>query len=85
MFIFKILKKIVKMENPKITIEQLNSDKTPSAIGPYSKATKVDIGNKYIIFTSGSIGVDPNTNEFASDELVGQTNQAIVNLQNLLE
>ena len=65
-------------------IVELDSTKTPKAIGPYSKATKVDLGDKYMIFTSGSIGVDTSGN-FVSEAVGGQTKQALDNLKNLLE
>jgi 2-iminobutanoate/2-iminopropanoate deaminase len=71
--------------NPKIQIDSLDSSKTPQAIGPYSKGTRVDMGDKYMIFTSGSLGVDPQSGNLVSDEVVGQTRQALDNLKNLLE
>jgi enamine deaminase RidA (YjgF/YER057c/UK114 family) len=81
------LKNFIKKMNTEntIKIESLNSSKTPSAIGPYSKATRIEIGDKWMIFTSGALGVDHTTNEFVSDEVTGQTKQALENLKNLLE
>lgn len=82
-----ILKKFItrKMNTPSIKIESLDSSNTPKAIGPYSKATRVDLGDKYMIFTSGSLGVDPQSGNLVSEEVVGQTKQALENLKNLLE
>jgi 2-iminobutanoate/2-iminopropanoate deaminase len=74
-----------KMNTTSIKIESLDSSKTPKAIGPYSKATRVDLGEKFMIFTSGSLGVDPQSGNLVSDEVVGQTKQALDNLKNLLE
>jgi 2-iminobutanoate/2-iminopropanoate deaminase len=74
-----------KMNGNSIKIESLDSTKTPKAIGPYSKATRVDLGDKFMIFTSGSLGVEPVNGNLVSDEVVGQTKQALDNLKNLLE
>ena len=74
-----------KMNGNSIKIESLDSTKTPKAIGPYSKATRVDLGDKFMIFTSGSLGVEPGNGNLVSDEVVGQTKQALDNLKNLLE
>ena len=85
---YKIIQKnfnIRKMDTKSFKFEALNSTKTPSAIGPYSKATKVEMGDKYMIFTSGSLGNDPVTGELVSQDVVGQTKQCLENLKNLLE
>lgn len=84
---FSIKKFTIKKMNTEnsIKIESLNSSKTPVALGPYSKATRIEIGDKYMIFTSGSLGIDHTTDGFVSDEVTGQTKQALENLKNLLE
>ena len=51
-----------------------------AAIGPYSQANKV--GN--LVFTSGIIGVDPETG-VAADGSVAQAERAFLSLSNLLE
>jgi hypothetical protein len=66
-------------------IESIDSSKTPKAIGPYSKGTRVEFGDKYMIFTSGFLGMDPVTGNLVSDEITSQTKQALENLKNLLE
>ena len=71
--------------SPKVQIDSLDSSNTPKAIGPYSKGTRVDLGDKFMIFTSGSLGVDPQSGNLVSDEVIGQTKQALENLKNLLE
>lgn len=75
---------IKKMSMNSIKIEGLDSSKTPKAIGPYSKGTRIEMGDKYMLFTSGQIGVDVKGN-LVSDEVKGQTKQALENLKNLLE
>jgi len=42
-----------------VPIDSLDAPDTPSAIGPYSKATRVNLGDKDILFFSGQIGIDP--------------------------
>jgi len=71
--------------NSHVKIESLDSTNTPKAIGPYSKATRVDLGEKFMIFTSGSLGADPETGNLVSDDVSSQTKQALNNLKNLLE
>ncbi len=60
--------------------QSVNSDKAPAAIGPYSQAIK--IGN--FIYTSGQVGVDPQTSELVSWRLSDQTEQVFKNLKAVL-
>ncbi len=69
----------------KFTIQSLDSSKTPKAIGPYSKATRVDLGNANMIFCSGSLGVNPENGNLVSEDVSDQTKQAMENVKNLLE
>lgn len=71
------------MEN-QTQIEQLSCSKTSKAVGPYSKATKINLGEKSLIYTAGSIGVDIN-GAMVSDNVGEQTKQALINLQYVLE
>ena len=59
----------------------ITSEKIPTAIGPYSAA--VVHGN--FIFTSGQLGIDPQTSQFAGDSIKEQTRQALENLRLILE
>ncbi len=54
----------------------------PSAevIGPYSPA--VQVGS--MLFVSGQIGLNPQTGQFAGDDIESQTRQALVNLSAVL-
>jgi len=80
--LFKNINKKTFMQNN--LIEPLNSSKTPVAIGPYSKAIRVDMGVNHMIFCSGSLGVNPSTGDLL--ESVGdQAKQSLENLKNLLE
>lgn len=56
------------------------TEKSPAAIGPYSQAIEVN----GMIYTSGVIGVDPNTG-IAGDTIEEQTTRVFENLKGLLE
>ncbi|MFK9090788.1 RidA family protein [Bacillus salipaludis] len=55
--------------------------KYPEAIGPYSAYRKA--GN--LIYTSGQLPIDPETNEFPSDKIKDQTRQSLLNVKAILE
>ncbi len=61
--------------------EIIKTDKAPAAIGPYSQAVKAN-GFLYI---SGQIPLDPNTGEFAGDDIETQTHQVFSNIKAILE
>jgi 2-iminobutanoate/2-iminopropanoate deaminase len=59
----------------------ITAERAPKAIGPYSAA----IRHGSMIFTSGQIGVNPQTGELAPGGVAAQTRQALQNLQTVLE
>lgn len=59
----------------------ISTDKAPQAIGPYSQA--IEFNN--MIFTSGVIPVNPETNELVTGSIEVQAEQAIGNLAALLK
>lgn len=61
--------------------EIVSTEKAPGAIGPYSQGTK----SSGLLFISGQLPINPDTNQFASDEIQGQTQQSLNNLKNILE
>lgn len=61
-------------------MKEIKTSNAPTAIGPYSQS--VVTGN--MVFTSGQIPVNPETNEIP-DGIEAQANQALINLKNLLE
>lgn len=54
----------------------INTEKAPSAIGPYSQAVKT--GN--LLFISGQIALDPATGEVVPGDIETQTRQVLENL-----
>lgn len=57
----------------------ISTEKSPAAIGPYSQA--IEVGG--MIYTSGVIGVDPQTG-IAGETIEEQTKQVFENLKGLL-
>ena len=62
-------------------MKQIKTDKAPAAIGPYSQAIEVN----GMIFTSGVIPINPETNELVKGDIKVQAEQAIGNLAALLK
>ena len=60
--------------------ECIQSDKAPSAIGPYSQAIKC--GN--LLFTSGQIPLDPQSGQMVGEEIKTQTRRVLENLTAVL-
>lgn len=59
----------------------LNTDNAPKALGPYSQGIKAGC----LIFLSGQLGLDPETNDFAAGGVTEQTRQALTNLKHVIE
>ena len=59
----------------------ISTPKAPAAIGPYSQA--VIAGG--MLYTSGMIPIDPETNTLVQGDVCVQARQAIGNLKNLVE
>lgn len=59
----------------------IHSSKAPAPIGPYSQAIRS--GN--MLFISGQIAINPETNELETDELEAETHRVMNNLKAVLE
>ncbi len=59
----------------------INTTKAPKAIGPYSQA--VTINN--MVFISGQIGINPESGDFAGNDIQSQTEQCFKNIFAILE
>lgn len=59
----------------------INTDRAPSAIGPYSQA--IDTG--HLLFISGQIPIDPKTNNIIDGDIEKQTRQVLNNIFNIVE
>ena len=60
----------------------IQTDRAPSAIGPYSQAVRVDCGS--LIFCSGQIPLDPESGEIVGETAGEQCKQVMENLINVL-
>ena len=60
--------------------EAISTEDAPAAAGPYSQAIRA--GN--LVFTAGQLGIDPSTGEFSADDVAGQAEQALANLEAIL-
>ena len=61
-------------------MSKVSTDKAPAAIGPYSQAVKC--GN--MVYTSGQIAIDPAVSDIVAKDIVGQTEQVMKNLCEVL-
>lgn len=59
---------------------KISTEKAPAAIGPYSQAVKC--GN--MVFTSGQIAIDPAVGDIVAKDVVGQAEQVMKNLCEVL-
>ena len=62
----------------------VRTDKAPAAIGPYSQAVSVPIGDKQMIFCSGQIALDPATGAMIEGDVSAQTRRVLENLAAVL-
>jgi 2-iminobutanoate/2-iminopropanoate deaminase len=62
-------------------IKIISSHKAPAAIGPYSQAT---VANGFL-FVSGCLGIDPTTSQLVGDTVEAQAEQAMKNMEVVLE
>lgn len=56
----------------------------PAAIGPYSQAVTVPVGDKTMVFCSGQIALDPVTGVMSDGDVAAQTRIVLENLGNVL-
>src|ERR1041384_1742847 len=52
----------------------------PAAIGPYSRAVFVPVGDRRMVFCSGQIALDPATGAVIEGDVAAQTRQVLENL-----
>ncbi len=62
--------------------QAIQTDKAPTAIGPYSQAIKSSSGT--VIYCSGQIPLDPSTMEIVGSNATEQCNQVMNNLKAVL-
>jgi 2-iminobutanoate/2-iminopropanoate deaminase len=63
----------------------IQTDDAPSAIGPYSQAIEIQIGEgRKLVFTAGQIALDPATMEIVEGGVAEQTRRVMANLTAVL-
>jgi 2-iminobutanoate/2-iminopropanoate deaminase len=62
-------------------MKQIQTDKAPAAVGPYSQA----VISHGLVYTSGQIAIDPVTNTVKGTTITEQTEQIMKNLKAVLE
>jgi len=62
-------------------MQMINTDKAPKAIGPYSQAVKYE----NLLFISGQIAINPETQEFINGDIEEQTKRVMENIKAILE
>ena len=60
-----------------MAFEVIHSNLAPKALGPYAQA----IRHGDLVFLSGQLGLDPKTGALKSNDVLGQAEQALVNLE----
>jgi 2-iminobutanoate/2-iminopropanoate deaminase len=58
----------------------VRTSEAPAAIGPYSQAVVVDVGDKKMVFCSGQIALDPVSMNIVEGGVEAQTRQVLANL-----
>ena len=61
-------------------IRKIYTDKAPEAVGPYSQAVVYN----GLVYTSGQIAINPETNSIEATDIKGQTEQIMKNLGEVL-
>ena len=59
----------------------ISTDRGPKAIGPYSQAVRAN----GLVFLSGQIPLDPNTQQLINGDIAAQTERALQNISGILE
>ncbi len=62
-------------------MQMIETDKAPKAIGPYSQAIKYE----NLVFISGQIAIDPQTQEFIGGDVETQTKRVMENIKGILD
>lgn len=63
----------------------VRTSEAPAAIGPYSQAVVVPVGDQRMVFCSGQIALDPATGQVIEGDIAAQTRQVLDNLAAVLK
>ena len=62
----------------------IHTDHAPAALGPYSQAIALPVGDRELLFLAGQIPLVPSTGELLDGAIDAQVEQVIENLQAVL-
>ena len=71
----------MKNKQELIDMIKIHTEKAPAAVGPYSQA----IVSSGMVYTSGQIAINPETNTVEAQDIQGQTEQIMKNLGEVLK
>ncbi len=63
----------------------IHTDHAPAALGPYSQAIALPLGDRELLFLAGQIPLVPSTGELLDGAVEEQVEQVMKNLQAVLE
>lgn len=63
----------------------VSTDKAPAALGPYSQAVTLPLGDRTLIFVSGQIAMDPASGQLVEGPPEHQMKQVLDNVSAILE
>lgn len=62
----------------------LHTEAAPAAVGPYSQAVELDLGERKLLFLAGQIPLDPASGELVTGDIQAQTRRVMENLEAVL-
>ncbi len=65
--------------------EIIRTESAPGAIGPYSQAVALPLGDKTIIYCSGQVAIDPATGDLTGGSAAEQAHRVMQSVTGLLE
>lgn len=63
----------------------IHTDHAPAALGPYSQAVQLDVGDCRLLFLAGQIPLDPETGDLVTGSIEAQVERVMKNLGAVLE
>lgn len=62
-------------------LQSIHTDQAPKAVGAYSQAVQ----HQNILYTSGQIGLNPQSGQMVGDDVASQAKQVVANLSAVIE
>lgn len=65
--------------------QRVHTDQAPEALGPYSQAIRLDVGDRTLLFLAGQIPLDPESGRLVDGPIEAQVERVMKNLGAVLE